>query len=73
MTTIRQDIEKDYKLKKFRRPLRVMHAEGPRFSEEATGNEVVYCPVCKGPVVDSKRAREHHALQMPGCRKAITQ
>lgn len=45
--------------------------KGNTMEKISTGTTVIYCPVCKGPVVDSNRGREAHAQRSPRCRSAI--
>lgn len=71
MTSLRQDIERARELDKQRKPDRIYKAEGLRVTESPTGTTVFYCATCKGPVVDSERAREKHAQQSERCRKAM--
>jgi hypothetical protein len=71
MRTIRDDIERDRLLVKYCRPTRVYKPAGLRCTEQATGEGITYCSACKGPVVDSKRAREIHAQNSMKCREAM--
>jgi hypothetical protein len=67
MSTIRQDIERERELRKQRQPDRVYKPDGLRAVEDTGGTEIFYCPVCKGPVVDSARAREKHKQDSKRC------
>lgn len=73
MRSIRQDIEKDRELRRYCRPNRLLEKDesGKRFKEKPTGADIFYCEACKGPVVDSERARENHVENSPGCRRAM--
>jgi hypothetical protein len=45
--------------------------DGLQMATVPTGDEVLYCASCKGPVVDSEEARASHALQQPRCARAM--
>jgi hypothetical protein len=36
---------------------------------QSTGSQVLYCPVCYAPVVDSREGKEAHRERMPECRR----
>ena len=71
MTSLRQEIERARELDRQRKPDRIYKADGLRVKESSTGTMVIYCPVCKGPVVDSSQARAKHAQQSNRCREAM--
>lgn len=68
--TLRSDIEKDRALRKMRKSTREYKAVGLR-AVEVKGTRVIYCETCKGPVVNSPRARAIHADAKPKCSKAM--
>lgn len=71
MTTIRQDIEKARALQRQLKPAKLYETQGLRVKEKPTGSRVFYCATCKGPVVDSERAREIHARSSPRCKATM--
>jgi len=71
--TIRRAIERQYQLKKAIRPLTIMRpdATGLRVEERPASNQIFYCPVCHGPVVDSPQARLRHGQTNARCLDAM--
>jgi predicted RNA-binding protein with PUA-like domain len=68
--TIRDDIERERTLRRQRKPTRVYKADGLR-AIEVHGKKLIYCSNCKGPVVDTVRAKEIHADKNLKCRAAM--
>lgn len=73
MTSLRQVIERDRKLRRFSKPDRIRIANGKTFIEKSSGGTVFYCDHCHAPVIDSARGRENHARRKPECREAMGQ
>ena len=71
MRTIRDDIERDRRLSKCQRPSRIYKPSGLRCVEVESGSEIIYCSACKGPVVNSPRAKEKHGQNSMECRKVM--
>jgi hypothetical protein len=71
--SIKTDIKRDRLLAKARQGERgVFKADGNgSYALQSTGRELIYCSVCKGPVVDSPQARKTHAARSPRCAEAI--
>lgn len=46
--------------------------EGMTMKEASSGNSVIWCSACRGPVVDSTEARQRHGQKSEGCKVAMT-
>lgn len=71
MTTLRQAIERDRKLRRLQKPDRIQTADGKTFKEGSSGNTLFWCKHCHAPVIDSARGRENHARRKPECSEAM--
>ena len=71
MTSLRQEIERARELDRLRKPDRIYKADGSRVKESPTGTTIIYCPVCKGPLVDSIQAKAKHAQISNRCREVM--
>lgn len=61
----REGVDRGYSADRIRAQLRPS-------AYKSTGTRIIYCPTCKGPVVDSPQARKKHAMNKPDCAAAIS-
>jgi hypothetical protein len=64
-------MNREFALSKVRRRTRSYIADGLRCKEQSSSTRLIYCPTCKGPVVDTPLARRRHADDFFRCRAAI--
>jgi hypothetical protein len=70
-TQIGNAIKIEFAVRNAKAAARNFKADDTNVRERSTGNEVIFCPVCQCPVVDSRTGRERHAQIRPACREAI--
>jgi hypothetical protein len=70
--SIRDQIKREHILRQSRQPDKTYRkVSGSQYAATSSGEKIIYCPICKGPMVDSDHGRRAHAQRSPRCRDAV--